>query len=83
MSANSLMPQSVRNLIDAVDASTRVVKKLAESTEKIVDGVDELATILLSQQKQRLLTEISPSQPDQINTTGQQSSDQSEPETAS
>ena len=58
--SQSLFPESVRNLIESANCATRIVLATCEGTERAVTGVDELATVMLRQQKQRLLTELAP-----------------------
>ena len=54
----SLLPQSVRNIIESANCATRIVLKTCEGTERAITGVDELATVMLKQQQQRLLAEL-------------------------
>jgi hypothetical protein len=54
----SLLPQSIGNLVESLNVSTRIILKTAEGCERVVTGVDELATVMLKQQQQRLLTEL-------------------------
>ena len=56
----SLLPQSVRNIIESANVATRVLLATCEGTERAVNGVDELATVMLRQQKERLLLELEP-----------------------
>ena len=60
VSQRSLLPESVRNLLESANCATRIVLAACEGTERMVDGVDQLATTMLQQQKQRLLTELEP-----------------------
>ena len=56
----SLLPQSVRNIIESANVATRIVLATCEGTERAVNGVDELATVMLKQQQTRLLAELAP-----------------------
>jgi hypothetical protein len=60
LAPSSLLPQSVRNIIDSANCATRIVLATCQGTEKAVNGIDELASVMLRQQKQRLLTELTP-----------------------
>ncbi len=60
MSKASLLPESVRNLLESANCATRIILATCEGTERAVNGVDELATVMLKQQKQRLLIELEP-----------------------
>ena len=50
-----MMPEFIMNLFRALDSSTRIVLKTCEGCEKIVDGVDEIATIQLKRTKKEML----------------------------
>jgi hypothetical protein len=56
----SLLPEAVRNLVESANCATRILLKTCEGTERAVDGIDELATLLLKQQQTRLLAELAP-----------------------
>ena len=56
----SLLPQSVRNIIESANVATRIILATAQGSERAINGVDELATVMLQQQKQRLLAELAP-----------------------
>jgi len=56
----SLLPQSIHNLIESVNCATRIVLKASKAAEKSIDGFDELGSLLLRQQRQRLMAEIEP-----------------------
>ena len=58
--SQSLFPESVRNLVESTNCATRIILATCQGTERAVTGVDELATVMLQQQKQRLLTELAP-----------------------
>ena len=60
MSAPVLLPQSVLNLVEAFTVGTHVVLRTAKGLDRAVEGVDEITTLMLSQQKQRLLEELQP-----------------------
>lgn len=59
VSSRSLLPESVRNLIESANCATRIILKTCEGTERAVTGLDEVTTIMLRQQQQRLLAELS------------------------
>ena len=56
--SQSLLPESVRNVIESVNCASRVVLKTCEGVERTVEGVDEIATLALAQQKRRLEREL-------------------------
>jgi hypothetical protein len=56
--SHSLLPESVRNLIESANCATRIIRKTCEGTERAVTGIDELSTVMLRQQKERLLIEL-------------------------
>ena len=56
----SLLPESVRNLVESINSATRIVLKASRAAEKSIDGFDELGSLLLRQQRQRLMAEIEP-----------------------
>lgn len=56
--SQSMLPESVRNIIKSVNCASRVVLATCEGTERAVNGVDELATTMLKQQQTRLLAEL-------------------------
>ena len=58
--AQSMLPESVRNIIESANVSTRIALKTFQGVERAVDGVDELATTMLKQQHTRLLAELEP-----------------------
>ena len=58
--SQSLLPESVRNLIESVNCGTRIVLKTCQGTERTIEGLDEVTSLLLSQQRQRLMAEIEP-----------------------
>jgi len=58
--SQSLIPESVRNLIESANCATRIIRKTCEGTERAVTGIDELTTVMLRQQKERLLIELTP-----------------------
>ena len=60
VSSQSMLPESVRNLIESANCATRIVLKSCEGLEGTVDGVHEITTLLLSQQKTRILAELPP-----------------------
>jgi len=55
---HSMLPESVRNIIESVNCASRIILKGCEGTERAVDGLDEIATISLQKQRQRLLLEL-------------------------
>ena len=56
--AQSLLPESVRNLIDSANCATRIILKACEGTERTVEGIDDVTTLVLRQQRRRLLAEL-------------------------
>ena len=56
--SHSLLPESVRNLIESVNCASRIVLKTCEGTERAVTGIDEVATLTLRQQRLKLLAEL-------------------------
>ena len=58
VSQRSLLPESVRNLIESVNCASRVVLATCEGTERAVDGIDKVATTMLAQQQKRLMAEL-------------------------
>ena len=60
MSVPTLMPQSVLNLVEAFTVGTHVVLRTAKGLDRAVEGVDEITTLMLQQQKDRLLDELQP-----------------------
>ena len=56
----SLLPQSIVNLIESANVCTRIILATAQGTERAVDGIDQVATTMLRQQKERLLIELTP-----------------------
>ena len=59
-SSHYLLPESVRNIIESANCASRIVLKTCEGTERAVTGIDELSTVMLRQQKERLLIELTP-----------------------
>lgn len=55
---SSLMPEAVTNLYQGVNSLCRTFRKGCEGVERTVEGIDELATIALSQQTNRLRAEL-------------------------
>lgn len=55
---SSLLPEFVGNLIKSVNSASRVVLKTTESCERLVDGLDELATIGISNHADRLRKQL-------------------------
>ena len=56
----SLLPQSVPDIVESANVATRIILATCQGTERAVNGVDELATVMLKQQQQRLLAELAP-----------------------
>lgn len=54
---NGLMPQFVTEAFTTLTVTFRTARKVAEGIERTVDGIDDIATVYLSQQKSRLLAE--------------------------
>ena len=59
-SSQSMLPESVRNIVESANISTRIILKTFQGVERTVDGIDEIATLMLQQQQQRLLLELAP-----------------------
>jgi len=55
-----LMPEFVGNTIETVNSLSRIVLKTSLAAERFVDGTDELVTLMLRQQRERLLAELQP-----------------------
>ena len=59
-----LLPEFISNAVESVNCLSRVILKTCEGTERAVTGVDEISTIMLRQQKERLLADFQrPNQP--------------------
>jgi hypothetical protein len=54
------MPEFVGNTIETVNSLSRIVLKTSLAAERFVDGTDELVTLMLRQQRERLLAELQP-----------------------
>ena len=54
----SLLPQALRNLVESANCASRIVLKACQGTERTVEGIDDVATLMLSQQRQRLMAEL-------------------------
>lgn len=55
-----LMPEFITELYHAANSGARTIRKTVEGVERTVDGLDEITTLMLKQQRQRLLTELAP-----------------------
>ena len=53
----TLLPEFAQEALTTVTTVFRTTRKIAEGVERTVDGVDEIATLMLSQQKKRLVLE--------------------------
>lgn len=53
----SFLPEFVSNTVETVNSLSRVALKTATGLERAVEGIDETCTIMLSQQRARLLAE--------------------------
>ena len=58
--STSLVPAPVANLWDSLVIGTRIIKRTAEGMERTVIGIDEITTLMLSQQREKLLKELAP-----------------------
>lgn len=56
--SNSMLPETVGNLIQTCDSLSRSVLKLALLGETAIDGLTEITTIALDQQKSRMLLNL-------------------------
>lgn len=63
----SLLPPCIGELWNAANelalattATARTIRKVAEGMEKTVEGIDEVTTLMLRQQRERLLKELTP-----------------------
>lgn len=56
--APGLMPEFVKEPYHAVNAGARTIRKTSEGLEKTVIGVDEISSIMLRRQWERLLAEL-------------------------
>jgi len=56
--SHSMLPESVLNILHSVNCVSRIVLKSCEGTERLVDGVDKIATLTLRQQQTRLIAEL-------------------------
>ena len=54
---STLLPEFATEAFATVTTIFRTTRKIAEGVERTVDGVDEIATLMLSQQKKRLVLE--------------------------
>ena len=52
-----LLPEFISNTVESVNCASRIVLKACQGTERAVTGIDEITTVMLSQQRQRLLSE--------------------------
>ena len=55
-----LLPEFISNAVETVNCISRVTLKTAQGLERTVDGLDEITTLMLKQQRQRLLSELEP-----------------------
>lgn len=53
-----MLPVFIKNLILAVNSASRVILKLSTSTERAIDGIEEVAVIALNKTKQSMLNEL-------------------------
>ena len=58
--SQSLLPESVTNIIESVNCASRIILKTCEGAERTVEGLDEVTTLMLRQQRERLLTNLEP-----------------------
>jgi len=52
-----LLPEFVGNIVESINCSSRIILRTSEGTERAVTGIDEITTVMLAQQRQRLLAE--------------------------
>ena len=52
-----LLPEFIGNTVESVNCLSRVLLKTCQGTERVVEGIDEITTIMLSQQRERLLNQ--------------------------
>ena len=57
-SSHSLLPESFRNMIESVNCASRIALKACQGAERTVEGLDEIATLTLRQQRLKLLAEL-------------------------
>lgn len=55
-----LLPEFVGNTIESANCLSRIVLKTCQGVERAVDGMDEITTLMLQQQRERLLKELAP-----------------------
>lgn len=55
-----LLPEFVGETFLGINALARTFRKSCEGVEKVVDGTDEIATLMLRQQRDKLLKELAP-----------------------
>ena len=53
-----LLPEFISNTVESVNCLSRVILKTVQGAERAVSGVDEITSVLLSQQRERLLAEF-------------------------
>lgn len=53
--SNSLIPEFIHNIIKSANSASRVVLKVCEGTESVVEGIDRLATASLKAQHKKLM----------------------------
>lgn len=56
----SLLPESARNILESVNCASRIILKACQGTERTVEGLDEVTTLMLRQQRERLVSNLEP-----------------------
>jgi hypothetical protein len=51
----TMLPAFVGDLVESVNCSARVLRKTCEGLERVVDGIDEIATVSMKLKKAQLL----------------------------
>jgi hypothetical protein len=44
-----IFPEAITNVLETINTAARIIRKSAHGTERVVDGVDKLATEALAQ----------------------------------
>jgi hypothetical protein len=56
----TLLPEFASEALTTITTVFRTTRKVAEGIERTVDGMDEVATLMLKKQKARLLEDLAP-----------------------
>ena len=54
----TILPEFVGNTVESLNCASRIVLKTCQGVERGVDGLDEIASLMLTQQKERLQLEL-------------------------